>query len=89
MRLFDFLCAVYISVPILYAGIKPPIKVAIIGAGVSGIGAARHCSKFTDRIVFTVYEQGTHIGGTWIYTPHTKSDEMGQPVHTSMYQNLM
>lgn len=68
---------------------KSPIKIAIIGAGVSGIGAARHCCKFKDSISFTVYEKGTCIGGTWIYTPHTETDEMGRPVHTSMYKNLM
>ena len=55
----------------------------------SGIGAARHCSKLAGHIPFTVYEQGRHIGGTWIYTPYTESDEIGQPVHTSMYKNLM
>ena len=68
---------------------KPPFKVAIIGAGVSGIGAARYCSKFAGCISFTIYEQGTYIGGTWIYTPCTELDEMGQPVHTSMYEDLM
>ena len=75
--------------PSSYSDIKQPFKVAIIGAGVSGIGAARHCSKFVDRISFTVYEQGRHIGGTWIYTPCIGSDEIGRPVHTSMYKNLM
>ena len=84
-----FLSAILTPLTFLYADIKQPFKIAIIGAGVSGIGAARHCSKFADYIAFTVYEQGRHIGGTWIYTPCTEFDEIGQPVHTSMYKNLM
>ena len=83
-----FLC-VHHLVCFCHAGTRPPFKIAIIGAGVSGIGAARHCSKFAGCLSFTVYEQGTNIGGTWIYTPRTELDEMGQPVHTSMYKNLV
>ena len=61
---------------------------AVIGAGVSGLCAARHCCKFPNQMSVTVYEQGASIGGTWIYTPDTETDEMGLPVHSSMYEDL-
>ena len=63
-------------------------RVAVIGAGVSGLCAARHCSKFPNQISVTVYEQGVTIGGTWICTPNTETDDVGLPVHSSMYENL-
>ena len=36
---------------------------AVIGAGAPGLCAVRHCSKFTDCISVTLYEQGTDIMG--------------------------
>lgn len=41
--------------------VKERLKVAVIGAGASGLCAVRHCSKFADRVLVTLYEQGTEI----------------------------
>ncbi|XP_022193189.2 flavin-containing monooxygenase FMO GS-OX5 isoform X2 [Nilaparvata lugens] len=62
------------------------MKVAVIGAGVAGLCAARHLSK--ENISFLVYEQNENIGGTWVYSDNTTEDEYGLPIHSSMYKNL-
>ena len=41
--------------------VKEKLRVAVIGAGASGLCAVRHCSKFTDCISVTLYEQGADI----------------------------
>ena len=43
--------------------IKEKRRVAVIGAGASGLCAVRHCSKFTDCMSVTLFEQGTEIVG--------------------------
>jgi len=43
--------------------VKDKLRVAIIGAGTSGLCAVRHCCKFTDHISVTLYEQGTEMVG--------------------------
>ena len=40
---------------------KPMIKIAVIGAGISGLCAVRHCRKFLDRVSVTVFEEGAQI----------------------------
>lgn len=45
--------------------VKKKLRVAVIGAGASGLCAVRHCSKFSDCISVTLYEQGAEIGGKW------------------------
>lgn len=61
-------------------------KIAVIGAGVSGLCAARHAIAHGFNV--TVYEQTSEIGGTWVYTDHAGTNEYGLPVHTSMYKDL-
>ena len=41
--------------------VKKKLRVAVIGAGAAGLCAVRHCSKFTDCITVTLYEQGPDI----------------------------
>ena len=41
--------------------IKPVIKIAVIGAGISGLCAVRHCCKFLDRVSVTVFEERAQI----------------------------
>lgn len=63
------------------------MKVCIIGAGVAGLSAAKHCLDYGYECV--VYEQTQHIGGTWNYTDEIGVDSMGIPIHTVMYHDLM
>ena len=42
---------------------KDKLRVAVIGAGASGLCAVRHCSKFSDHISVTLYEEGAEIVG--------------------------
>lgn len=63
------------------------MRVAIIGAGVSGLASARRCLENGFEIV--VYERSKSVGGTWVYDKRVGLDEFGLPIHTSMYQNLM
>ncbi|XP_035658130.1 flavin-containing monooxygenase FMO GS-OX5-like isoform X1 [Branchiostoma floridae] len=64
------------------------LRVAVIGAGPAGLCAARYLSAEPDRYLPTVYEQTAAVGGTWVYTDRTGTDEHGLPVHSSMYKNL-
>jgi len=64
------------------------LRVAVIGAGPAGLCAARFLSAEPDRYQPTVYEQTAAVGGTWVYTDRTGTDEYGLPVHSSMYKNL-
>ncbi|XP_078597657.1 uncharacterized protein LOC144873836 [Branchiostoma floridae x Branchiostoma japonicum] len=64
------------------------LRVAVIGAGPAGLCAARFLSAEPDRYLPTVYEQTAAVGGTWVYTDRTGTDEHGLPVHSSMYKNL-
>lgn len=54
------------------------MKVAIIGAGISGIAAAR--AAMSRDVAFDVYETAAHVGGIWHF------DEA--PDRTSVYYNL-
>ena len=62
-------------------------SVCVIGAGAAGLCAARHLKTAFNRVaVFEQHERS--VGGTWIYTDKTGSDERGNPIHSSMYRNL-
>ncbi|KAI0520605.1 hypothetical protein KFK09_008081 [Dendrobium nobile] len=50
-------------------------SVAVIGAGVSGLCAARELLREGHRVV--VFEKTNRIGGTWVYNPHADSDASG------------
>lgn len=62
------------------------MKIAIIGAGVAGLSALRHCLEEGHDCV--VLERNNFIGGTWKYVETTGIDEFGLPVHSSMYKHL-
>lgn len=62
-------------------------KIAIIGAGPSGICAAKHSLDRAHDV--TVFEQNSDIGGTWIYTDETEYNSYGLPIHSSIYKGLM
>ncbi|KAI4323510.1 hypothetical protein L6164_023108 [Bauhinia variegata] len=63
------------------------VKVAVIGAGVSGLSATRELQ----RVV--VFEKQHRNGGTWVYDLRTDSDPLSvdpnrQIVHSSLYLSL-
>ncbi len=62
------------------------MKVAIIGAGASGLCCARHLGKYPDYFQIKVLEQSDVVGGTWVYTPSGSGEDMN--VHSSMYKNM-
>ncbi|XP_059651575.1 flavin-containing monooxygenase FMO GS-OX5-like [Cornus florida] len=67
------------------------LKVAVIGAGVSGLVAARELQREGHRVV--VYEKGDRLGGTWVYDPRVESDLLSldpnrEIVHSSTYHSL-
>lgn len=51
---------------------------AVIGAGAAGLCAVRHCSKFTDCVSVTLYEQGASIvvGGKCMSHNETLSNNL-------------
>lgn len=62
------------------------LNVAVIGAGTSGLCAAKH--SIDEGFNVTIYEQGEQFGGIWWYTDKTGKDEYGVNVHTAMYKGL-
>ncbi|KAK7405496.1 hypothetical protein VNO78_06847 [Psophocarpus tetragonolobus] len=67
------------------------VKVAVIGAGVSGLVAARELQRENHSVV--VFEQNDVVGGNWIYDPRTESDPLGldpnrETIHSSIYVSL-
>lgn len=67
-------------------------RVAIIGAGASGLAACRAfqsaASEGADIPEIVVFEKQEDWGGLWNYTWRTGTDEYGEPVHCSMYRYL-
>ncbi|XP_065225542.1 uncharacterized protein LOC135849177 [Planococcus citri] len=63
-------------------------KVAIIGAGLSGLAATKRVTESPDSFECCTFELSDNIGGTWVYTDKTGKDEHGIPIHSSMYQGL-
>ncbi|KZV47341.1 hypothetical protein F511_30161 [Dorcoceras hygrometricum] len=69
----------------------PPLQVAVIGAGVSGLATARALKNSGHRIV--VFEKLSQLGGTWLYDPRVESDPLGldptrEIIHGSLYKSL-
>lgn len=63
-----------------------PKKVAVIGAGISGLAATKYSKEA--GLDVTCFEQTDNIGGTWVYIDSTGLDKHGLPIHSSMYRNL-
>lgn len=64
------------------------LRVCVIGAGPSGLAAARHLTNEPDTFDVSVFERGHCIGGLWVYNEETGMDKNGLPVHSSLYRNL-
>ncbi|XP_004955727.2 flavin-containing monooxygenase FMO GS-OX-like 8 [Setaria italica] len=76
------------------ASMRPPAepkKVCVVGAGMSGLAAARELRR--EGLAVTVLEQCGDIGGQWLYDPRTDADDpLGAAVpvnvHGSMYASV-
>jgi cation diffusion facilitator CzcD-associated flavoprotein CzcO len=47
-----------------YIGKPRPIKVIVIGAGISGIAFA-YKAQFLEDVSYVIYEKNADVGGTW------------------------
>jgi len=63
-------------------------RVAIIGAGLSGLLSLYHLKTSRTKIELTAFEKNFDIGGTWLYTDQTKPNDFGLPVYTGLYKYL-
>jgi len=63
-------------------------RVAIIGAGLSGLLSLYHLKSSRTKIELTAFEKNFDIGGTWLYTDQTKPNDFGLPVYTGLYKYL-
>lgn len=65
-------------------------QVAVIGAGAAGLVTADELLREGHDV--TVFEAGSEIGGTWVYTTETETDWLGQTpgnrILGSMYDSL-
>ncbi|KAF4347099.1 hypothetical protein G4B88_025142 [Cannabis sativa] len=67
------------------------LNVAVIGAGVAGLCAARELKTQGHRV--TIFEKANQIGGTWAYDTRVESDPLSldptrEIVHGSLYRSL-
>ena len=63
-------------------------RVCIIGAGASGLCAARQLSALDPPPEFVVYEQSREVGGVWVYRDEAGVDQDGYTVQGRMYKNM-
>ncbi len=73
-------------------------SVAVIGAGCAGLCMARYLAAENQLFKVVVFEQGSKVGGTWIYddvsitpTPGVegiREMENNTAYHSSMYKSL-
>ena len=67
-------------------------KVCVIGAGPSGMALIGNLKKISAEegvdLKVTCYEKQEGVGGLWNFTWRTGTDEYGENVHGSMYQDL-
>ncbi|CAL5066628.1 unnamed protein product [Urochloa decumbens] len=66
-------------------------KVCVVGAGMSGLAAARELRH--EGLAVTVMEQRSDVGGQWLYDPRTDADDplgaaVPVKVHGSMYASV-
>ncbi|OWF42094.1 dimethylaniline monooxygenase [N-oxide-forming] 5-like [Mizuhopecten yessoensis] len=64
-------------------------RVAVIGAGISGLSTLRSLLASDRKYIPTCFERGNDVGGVWLYNENTHTDEDGMPVFTSMYRDLI
>lgn len=63
-------------------------KLAVIGAGAGGLAVLQVFSQYSENFDIVCFEQTDKVGGTWNYSEKVGTNELGRPIHSSMYQNL-
>ncbi|CAD5110826.1 DgyrCDS189 [Dimorphilus gyrociliatus] len=63
-------------------------KLAVIGAGAGGLAVLQVFSKHLEIFELTCFEQSDKVGGTWNYTEKVGLNDLGRPLHSSMYRNM-
>jgi len=61
------------------------VDVLIVGAGISGIGAASYLQKMQPTKTFAIVEARADIGGTWDLVP-VSGNSFGSDLHTFSYE---
>ncbi|KAK4716804.1 hypothetical protein R3W88_015142 [Solanum pinnatisectum] len=66
-------------------------RVAVIGAGPSGLVTARELQREGHRVV--VFEKSNQLGGLWVYNPRVETDLLSldlnrEIIHSSLYKSL-
>ncbi|WMV31010.1 hypothetical protein MTR67_024395 [Solanum verrucosum] len=66
-------------------------RVAVIGAGASGLVTARELRREGHRVV--VFEKSNQLGGLWVYNPRVETDLLSldpnrEIIHSSLYKSL-
>ncbi|XP_065915457.1 uncharacterized protein [Dysidea avara] len=67
---------------------KPKIKIAVIGTGISGLCAVRHCCKFLDCVSVTMYEEGAQIKSWWDHCTVNGGKPSGEYLRTTLPADL-
>ena len=74
----------------------PPRRIAIVGAGISGLGAAYALSREPERFDFRVYEANDRLGGNAVTVDMPQADGSSIPFDISVtaciptvYQNYL
>lgn len=62
---------------------EPKARVAVIGAGASGLAAIKEC--LAAGLTVTCFEQSDALGGLWRY----EEPKVGKEVHSSVYRNTI
>lgn len=61
-------------------------RIAVIGAGASGLCVLRHLTERPETFDVVCFEQANCVGGLWVYDECVRRDN--QPVHSSIYACL-
>lgn len=64
------------------------VRIGIIGAGPSGLCAARHILNTPGLDAPVIWERTGQLGGTWRLSEQVGQDSHGLPVQSSMYHGL-
>ncbi|KAI8593800.1 flavin monooxygenase-like protein [Geranomyces variabilis] len=61
-------------------------RVAVIGAGASGLASLKEC--LAENLDVVCFEQDSHVGGLWRYVP-SASGATGEDTHSSVYMSTI
>ena len=72
-----------------FNGFHKKYNVCVIGAGASGLCAARHLLEHPLDFSYDHFEMTSYLGGQWVFTNNDENQEdEGSPLFSCMYKNL-